>query len=539
MEQMTKHLRQPPIGIQSFRAMRDRSYSYIYVDKSRFIWQLQKRNCVYFLSRPRRFGKSLFLSMLGSYFRGEKELFSDLEIEKIKEENDNKWEVYPVLYLDLNASTYKEKKDLLEKLNIHFKMWKEEFNIEKCNYDDPANIFAHTIREVQKRTGKQVVVLVDEYDQPLLSSINNEDVNSHYREILKGFYSVLKSSNEYIRFAFITGITKFSYVTMFSGLNNLYDISLLDEYSDICGITEKEMIVAFSDNIKELAITQNTSYENMIILLKKHYDGYHFSANSEGIYNPFSLCNALSNKVIEDYWFRTGTPTFLVEFMSKNNFDIPILDAGDMISSSQEMQDYRVNDTNIVPLLFQSGYLTIRGYDPSFRAYVLGFPNDEVRYAFLTCLIKKYTDNADIKNTNFSIYNFIKKLQKGCLKDVLETIKALIASLPYDSLGKENMKLREYNTQMIIYLIFKLMGQFVRSEVHSSRGRSDIEVETSDAIYIFEFKMRASAEDALQQIETQGYHEKHMASNKKIFLIGVAIQKNGETLKEWKIKELV
>jgi len=530
--------RQVPIGIQSFKSMRDKAYSYIYVDKSRFIWQLQKRNTVYFLSRPRRFGKSLFLSMLKSYFQAEKELFNGLEIEKIKREENSEWESYPVLYLDLSASKYKEKTDLLEKLSFNIEEWKNKFAIEDFDYNEPSNAFNYIIKAVSQKTGKQVVVLIDEYDQPLVSTINDKELNSYYRATLKGFYSVLKSSNEYLRFSFITGITKFSSVSIFSGLNNLYDISLLDEYSEICGITEKEMMANFDVEIKELADKNNTTYQLMIEKLKKHYDGYHFSKNSVGIYNPFSLCSALASKEIEDYWFHTGTPTFLVEFLVNNNFDVPTLENNDIVCNAKELADYRIVGDSIVPLLFQSGYLTITSYDEEFKAYTLGFPNDEVRYAFLGSLMKEYTGGASFRDSTFSVYSFTKLIQRGKIEEVLERIKALMASLPYDSFKKGEIKLREYNVQTIIYLIFRLMGQFVKAEVHSSKGRSDIEVETKESIYLFEFKMGQSADKALAQIERQAYHEKNRASGKKIVLIGVEIQSDGKNLKEWKIKHI-
>ena len=533
-----ENLRQVPIGIQSFKAMRDKTYSYVYVDKSHFIWQLQKRNSVYFLSRPRRFGKSLFLSMLKAYFQGEKELFNGLEIEKIKKENKSDWESYPVLYLDLSGKAYKEKEELNEVLNANIEKWKDEFGI-TLKFEESEIAFSEIILAIYKKTGKQVVVLVDEYDQPLLSTINDEELNNYYRAILKGFYSVLKSSNEYLRFSFITGVTKFSSVTIFSGLNNLYDITLMDEYSEICGITEKEMLANFELEIKELAEKKQTTYEHIIEKLKKHYDGYHFSKNGVGIYNPFSLCNALASKEIEDYWFRTGTPTFLVEFLANNNFDVPTLDDGEIVCNAQELTDYRMAGDNIIPLLFQSGYLTITGYDEGFNAYTLGFPNDEVRYAFLGSLIKEYTKKVSFRDNSFSIYSFTRLMQKGEIEEVLQRIKALMASLPYDSLKKDEIALREYNVQTMIYLIFRLMGQFVKAEVHSSRGRSDVEVETKENIYIFEFKMGQSADRALQQIEEKGYHEKHKASNKKIVSIGVEIQEDGKNLKEWKVSEII
>jgi len=526
-----------PIGVQSFDSMRKGSY--VYVDKTGFIPNFEKLGRVYFLSRPRRFGKSLFLSTLKAYCEGRRELFAGLEIERIKEANGSEWEEFPVLSLDLSTSGYQEKGELLEKLNLNLKKWKEKFNLEIGEYENPSNTFIEIIEKIHKTTGKQVVVLVDEYDAPLLSSLNNQELNDHYRALLKGFYTVLKSSNEHIRFALLTGVTKFASVTIFSGLNNLHDISLSDEYSEICGITEKEMIENFEPEIKELATKQGTSYEEMITLLKKEYDGYHFSDNGVGIYNPFSLCNALANKKLSAYWFGTGTPTFLVEFLEKNNFDIPTLDDGAIACRAEELKDYRATSKNIIPLLFQSGYLTIKKYNPKFNVYTLGFPNNEVRYAFLNCLISEYTKEAEVQDATFSLYNFSRLMDEGKIEDVLERLQALLASIPYDFFKRdEKFTLREYNVQMIIYLLFRLMGQYlVGAEVHSSKGRSDVEVETDDAVYIFEFKTKATAEEALEQIEKQGYHEKHKAGGKRIFLIGASIQEDGRNIGEWKIKE--
>ena len=525
-----------PIGIQSFETMREGSY--VYVDKTNFIPSFERLGCVYFLSRPRRFGKSLFLSTLKAYFEGKRELFAGLEIERIKEENGSEWEEVPVLHLDLSYKAYVEKDELKKVLDFHIEKWKEQFGISLPNIE-PELAFARIIEEVHRIKDKQVVVLVDEYDAPLLSSLKNEELNNYYRALLKGFYTVLKSSNEHIRFALLTGVTKFASVTIFSGLNNLHDISLSDEYSEICGITEKEMIENFEPEIRELATRQNTTFDEMLALLKKEYDGYHFSKNGAGIYNPFSLCNALATKDIGAYWFGTGTPTFLVEFLEKRHFDIPTLDDGAIACRAEELKDYRATSKNIIPLLFQSGYLTIKKYNPKFNVYTLGFPNNEVRYAFLNCLISEYTKEAEVQDATFSLYNFTLLIDEGKIEDVLERLQALLASIPYDSFkSDEKVTLREYNVQMIIYLLFRLMGQYlVGAEVHSSRGRSDVEIETEDSIYIFEFKTKATADEALDQIEKQGYHEKHRARGKRIVLIGTSIQEDGRNIGEWKIKE--
>jgi len=532
-----KSPRNMPLGIQSFREIRKAEYGYVYVDKSKFIAKLARTSWPYFLSRPRRFGKSLFLSMLRSYFLGEKELFKGLEIEKIKSDEGSDWKTYPVLYLDLSGQAYIEKDALNDILKTNIERWKKEYEV-KCEENSPSLAFSTIVQEIYKQTGDPVVILVDEYDAPLLSTLNNTELNDHYRAILKGFYTVLKSCGEYIRFSFLTGVSKFSSLTIFSGLNNLVDISMLDEYSEICGLTENEILTYFSEELNEFAIANNTTTEVAIASLKKHYDGYHFSKNSKDIYNPFSLCNALATKEISDYWFRTGTPTFLVEFIAKNCVNMPSLDSGDIMLKAKHLADYRANGDDIVPLLFQAGYLTIKEYIQDGNYYVLGYPNDEVRYAFVNSLFEEYTRSIPSVHSHFSIISFAQLMKKGDIEGILQRINSLLESLPYDSLKKDKIPLREYNIQTTVYLIFTLMGEDVRCEVHSLYGRSDIEVETNDGVFIFEFKMQGEASDALAQIEKQGYAKKYAGCGKPITLIGISVTEDAKMLKEWLIKEM-
>ena len=407
----------------------------------------------------------------------------------------------------------------------------------KSRTDEMVDLETYTTKQMNK-TKKQVIVLVDEYDAPLLASLNNQELNEHYRALLKGFYTVLKSCNEHIRFALLTGVTKFASVTIFSGLNNLHDISLLDEYSQICGITEEEMIANFSPEIRELANKENTTFDDMIALLKKEYDGYHFSKNCVDIYNPFSFCNALSFKKISNYWFRSGTPSFLLQFISKNCVDIPSLDDGKLVLKEDNLQDYRANTDNIIPLLFQTGYLTIKDYDKDYNEYILGYPNMEVKYAFLGHLMKVYTSARTSFEGDFKVSKFETAMREGDIDKVLTLTKALMASIPYDSLPPDKLFLREHNYQTTIYLIFTLMGQYVRTEVHSSMGRSDVEVETDNGVYIFEFKVGGKPIDAIAQIKEAGYGEKHSATNKNIYLIGATISRNKRTLGKWQIEKV-
>ena len=530
-----QQIRNMPIGIQSFEAMR--TGSYIYVDKSQFIPKLEVLGRAYFLARPRRFGKSLFLSTLQAYFEGRKELFKGLAIEKYKEENGQEWQNYPVLKLDLNTGDYKDIQELNNVLDAHIKDWCNQFGLEQQSCTAHLN-FAYIIKSLYKKYNQKVVILVDEYDKPLIATLENKELHEAYRSTLKAFYSVIKSSNDYLHLSFLTGVTKFSKVSIFSDLNNLYDISFTSEYSTLCGITQEELERNFSVEIEQIAKEYGVSYPQMIAKLKQKYDGYHFSKQMIGIYNPFSLCNALQDKELKDYWFSSGTPTFMVRLLEENAFDIPDLE-GNMRVDAKNIDDYRIDYANMTPLLFQAGYLTIKDYEKDDDIYVLGYPNDEVKYAFLYSLAIVYTRGKASVQGEFRIGLFKDAMKQGNIEKVLTLIKALLASIPYDSFSKDKVTLREYTYQTTIYLIFRLMGQYVRTEVHSSKGRSDVEVETKDAIYIFEFKVGGKPIDALAQIKEAGYAEKYEASGKNVFLIGATISRNKRTLSKWQIEKVV
>ena len=530
--------RNMPIGIQSFEAMR--TGSYVYVDKTQFIPQLEVLGRAYFLTRPRRFGKSLFISTLEAYFEGKKELFKGLTIEKCKEENGQDWQIYPVLKLDLNAKEYTEKEQLKTILNDHIEKWCKDYCIQ-LDSTDPDSAFKKIIQSLYNKFNKKVVILVDEYDKPLLATLENEQLHDQYRATLKAFYSVIKSSNDYIHLSFLTGITKFSKVSIFSDLNNLDDISFDEEYSSVCGITEEELRGNFFPEIEALSVKEGRTCEEMLCILRQKYDGYRFSEKEERIYNPFSLCIAFDKKRLGDYWFESGTPTFMVKLLEQRSFNISDLE-GNIKMRGKDLDDYRIDYKNIVSLLFQSGYLTIKDYDKDFGRYTLGFPNDEVKYAFLERLMDVYTSartnlSGEFMN-EFVIDEFVYSIKKNDINRVLTLIKALLASIPYDSFPEDKLFLREHNYQTAIYLIFRLMGQYVRTEVHSSKGRSDAEVETSDAIYIFEFKVGGVPEDAISQIKEAGYADKYGSSSKRVFLIGAIIGEKERTLDDWEIEKV-
>ena len=528
-------IRNMPIGIQDFPSMMEGNY--VYVDKTHFIPMLEKLGRAYFLSRPRRFGKSLFLSTLQAYFEGRSELFKGLAIEKYKVERGDEWKSYPILKLDLNAKKYTQKDDLDIILSDHIDKWKTIYEIE-CEYKDSDSAFAKIIRALYEKFNKRVVILIDEYDKPLIATLENEKLQEEYRATLKAFYSVIKSLNGCIHMSFLTGVTKFSKVSIFSDLNNLDDISFDDEYSSICGITEEELLHCFSPEVGALADKYKHSYDEMLGILRAKYDGYRFSENEERLYNPFSLLNALSKKMLGDYWFATGTPTFMMQLLQQYAFPIPDLE-GSISMRGNDLDVYRVGSANVIPLLFQTGYLTIKDYRREDNSYVLGYPNDEVKYAFVYHLMATYTDGKTLALGEFRIDFFNEAIQKGDMDRLLNLIKSLLASIPYDSFPKDKLFLREHNYQTAIYLMFCLMGQYARCEVHSSKGRSDVEVETKDAIYIFEFKVGGKPIDAINQIKDSGYLDKYSASKKNIFLIGANISRNRRTLGRWTIEKVI
>jgi len=527
-------LKRMPVGVQSFEIIR--TSPYVYVDKTCLIPRLEKAGGAYFLSRPRRFGKSLFISTLEAYFKGRKELFEGLFIEKFKAEHGEEWENYPVLKIDLSAQKYTNEESLNIILNHYLQTWCADHKIQVSS-PAPQIGFENVIKSLYDREKKRVVILIDEYDSPLLATLDNEPLHDQYRKTLKAFYGVIKKMNEYIHLSFITGVTKFSKVSIFSDLNNLDDISIDGNYSSICGITEEELHANFAFYVEALASKYGNSYDEMLNILRRKYDGYRFSEKEEKIYNPFSLLSTFEKKKLLNYWFATGTPTFMIHLFEQNYFKIPDLNENVPLSL-RILDNYRVDYKNIAPLLYQTGYLTIKKYDEELNSLIVGLPNDEVRYAFFGNLMDVHmTCDAESYGV-FMIDEFLHGMRAGDIERVLTLIKSLMASIPYDSLPPDKLFLREHNYQTTIYLIFTLMGQYTRSEVHSSAGRSDVEVETSDGIYIFEFKVGGIPSDAIAQIKASGYATKHEASGKSVFLVGVVVNPDERTLAEWVIEKV-
>ena len=538
---MTNFPRKLPIGIQSFEKLRRAGF--LYIDKTAFIWRLIQSSNPYFLSRPRRFGKSLFLSTLAAYFLGQKELFKGLYIEKAEEElavqeNRSTWQACPVLYFDFNTGQYDTIESLISRIELFLSPLEKKYAILSVQ-GDLAQRLEEIIKQIYETTHKQVIILVDEYDKPLLQTMGvNEELNEKYRTILKAFYSVIKTCDQYIRFAFLTGVTKFSKISIFSDLNNLRDISLEKQYASICGITQEELETNFQPEIQALADEQNFTYQEALESLKRWYDGYLFHPAGEEMYNPYSLLSAFVKKEIKSYWFSTGTPTFLVNYLKETHYYIPDLD-GSVELDEDGLQTYRAVAQDALPILFQAGYLTIKTYIPEARMYRLGFPNNEVRYGFLKNVLPAYSGLPFVE-TGKSVWKFVEDIRAGNVEGVMERLKSIISGIAYDNFTAENLKLREQNYQTAVYLVFTLMGQFVQTEVHSAKGRADCVVTTADSVYIFEFKLsgNGTAEDALNQIKKNRYTEQHKADGKKTVLIGSSFDEEKRTIKEWKTEML-
>ena len=518
--------RKLPIGIQDFESIRKDNY--IYVDKTEYIYNLVNRGKPYFLSRPRRFGKSLFLSTLRAYFEGKKDLFTGLKIMELEGEGPDAWQKYPVFYFDFNKKNFKTDTALEEVLVEHLKEWESIFGDE--GKEAPLEErFRHLIVKAVNKTGKNAVVLVDEYDKALLES--DKERLEHNKTVFKGFFSTLKSYDHYLKFVFLTGVTKFSKVSIFSDLNQLRDISLLAEYNGICGITQSELIINLEPEIENLARSEGMDRETCLSELKKMYDGYHFGANTEGVYNPFSLLNALEDKNFGMYWFATGTPTFLIEKLKASGFDAKQITKGDLYAQETVLTDYRFDNPNPIPLFYQTGYLTIKGYDKKYRSYQLGYPNNEVKYGFLESLAPYYL-HKEKEPDPLDIRAFGMDIENGRTDSLKNRFTALFARLPYP----DDEKVVEQNFQNVIYIVFMLLGQYTFTEIHSARGRADCIVETDDYIYIFEFKRDKSAGEALKQIEDMGYAKPYAADQRTLLKIGVSFDSKERSISGWEVR---
>ena len=510
-----------PIGIQNFGEVRRDGY--VYVDKTALAYKMISEGKYYFLSRPRRFGKSLLLSTFEAFFGGEKELFEGLAVCDLEKE----WTVHPILHLDLNSREYKDESSLSAELNRHLEKWEKRYGDE---YKDRANEerFLHVIENAFEQTGKRVVILVDEYDKPLLQTIGNKALQDAYRSMLKAFYGVLKTCDRYIRFAFLTGVTKFGKVSVFSDLNNLIDISVLPQYAAICGITEQELHEQLDEGVSQLAEANGETKDECYTHLKTNYDGYHFYPNSEGIFNPFSMLNTLAYRVYNDYWFETGTPTFLVHQLQKTNYRLDEMTEEKL--SADTLNSIDIMDENPLPLLYQSGYLTIKDYDTRFKTYRLGFPNREVREGFVKYLVPYYAPKNE-NNSLFSIEMFVEEVERGDAEGFMRRMEAFFANGDYALMGDKELYFHN-----AVYVFFSLLGLYVEVERHTTNGRMDILVQTKDYIYIFELKIDQSADAAMKQIEEKGYAKPFVADPRKLFKIGLNFSTEKRCIDDWRVE---
>lgn len=508
-----------PIGIQDFKTIRTNNY--FYADKTALIYKIVKGGQYYFLSRPRRFGKSLLISTLEYYFKGKRELFQGLAIDRLEKE----WNCHPVLHLDLNAEKYTTPEALTAILNGQLCRWEELYG-KKESEETLSERFKGIIQRAAERTGQQVVILVDEYDKPLLQSIGNQELQEDYRDTLKAFYGVEKSMGAYIQMAFFTGVTKFSKVSVFSDLNNLMDISIDSRYTDICGITEQEIHDNLDDEVGKLAERNHLSKDECYEKLRVTYDGYHFEADTAGVYNPFSLLCTLDSQVFKDYWFETGTPSYLIEQLKQTNYLLARLGTEEI--TANVLGNIDTIDQSPIPMLYQSGYLTLKSYDKEFEMYRLGFPNLEVERGFTRFLIPYYTQLKSDQG-QFFVANFVKELRAGKVEVFMQRLESLFADGDYQVAGDA-----ELYFQNAVWIIFKMIGFYTEVERHTSDGRIDMTVTTSDHIYIFEFKLDKTADEALQQIENKQYAKLFEHDGRHIYKIGVNFSTKTRRIDDWK-----
>jgi len=512
-----------PIGIQDF--VKIRKDGYVYVDKTDLVYKMVQKGGYYFLSRPRRFGKSLLVSTLEAYFSGRRELFDGLAMAELEKE----WNQYPVLRLDFSGANYNSEQVLESKLNSFLKFYEEIYS--SVSSEPIASVrFDALIQAAYSKTGKPVVILIDEYDKPIVDNLGDDTLADTFRKQLQGFYSVMKAKDACIKFGFLTGVTKIGKLSVFSGLNNLKDISMDARYTDICGISEKDLKKYFSESVKELAKANELSVEKCYEQLARMYDGYHFCEDTTGMYNPFSLLNTFDSLKFKEYWIETGTPSFLVEVMKRTDYDVTGLSSEE--ADSTLLTNIDTVFYNPVPLLYQSGYLTIKDYDKVTGIYTLGFPNVEVKHGFLSFLLDAYTTAKG--SGNLLIRKMNNDLLTGKPDDFMKRMEAFFARQNYQIQGNA-----EKDFQYAMSIILQLLGEdlVVHTEDATSEGRMDILVEAPNFIYIVEIKINDTAEAALQQIEEKAYARKFADDKRKLFKIGVRFSTENRCIDSWKIAE--
>lgn len=510
-----------PIGIQNFEKLRNDGC--VYVDKTALMYKMVKEGNYYFLSRPRRFGKSLLISTLEAYFLGKKELFEGLAVAELEKD----WVEYPVLHLDLNTEKYDSIEVLNNKLSGTLKLWEEQYGRDESEKSLPMR-FEGIIRRAKEKTGRNVVILVDEYDKPMLQAIGNEELQKAYRDTLKSFYGALKSMDGCIRFALLTGVTKFGKVSVFSDLNNLKDISMSQYYYNICGITEEELHHYFDEEIEQLARTNNQTKDEAYEKLKEEYDGYHFTYDTPGMYNPFSILWTLSERRYGSYWFETGTPSFLVELLQKSDYN---LEQMANVEADSDMLGSIFNDDNPIPVIYQSGYLTIKSYDNRFGIYKLGFPNREVEDGFMKYLLKYYTAKKN-SNSAFEISRFVADIESGNAEGFMQRLQSFFAGAKFDQIAKDT----ENWFQNVVFIVTTLCGLYIEAEHQTSNGRIDLVMKTDKYVYVMELKYDGTPEEALRQIDDKGYALPWQADGRKVIKVGANFSSELRRLSGWVIE---
>ena len=510
-----------PIGIQSFECLR--SEGFVYVDKTALVKKLVSEGKCYFLSRPRRFGKSLLMSTIEAYFKGKKHLFEGLAMAELETE----WKEHPVLHLDLNAEKYDKIEDLNNILDTFLREWEEEYGSSEGNNPSLSMRFRSVIRSAKQKTGRGAVVLVDEYDKPILQAIGNEPLQDEFRNALKAFYGVLKSADTDLRFTLLTGVTKFGKVSVFSDLNNLEDISMNHCYSNVCGISEDELHEYFDTEIGELAKCNNQTKDEAYKELGRRYDGYHFCESSQGMYNPFSVLLTLKNSKYGNYWFATGTPTYLVELLKKNDFKLE--EFSNLEVSQDELDSIHQADINPIPVLFQSGYLTIKEVNKEFELYKLDFPNEEVKEGFVKFLLPYYVYCRQSQQKTI-VSKFVTALRSGDADTFMQLMQSLMAGTPYELIRE-----LENHYQNVMFIITKLMGFYIQAEYRTSNGRIDLMIGTDKYVYIIELKFNGTAEEALKQIEEKNYALPFNIDDRQVVKIGANVSGETRNIDEWRI----
>ena len=521
---MEEEIRRYPIGIQTFQNIIEGNY--IYIDKTKYIADFKKRGMKYvFLSRPRRFGKSLFASTLHAYFEGKKELFEGLAISEYEKE----WVCHPVFHFDMSTAKHMNRKDLLSELNLKLLQYEKKYGREE-GAENPNQRLEFLVKRAYETTGQKVVLIIDEYDAPLLDVVHEKENLHELRLVMQNFYSPIKSLDPYLEFVFITGITKFSQLSIFSELNNLDNISMVNQYCAICGISQAELTTQMRRDVELFAADLGISYDEMLNKLKDYYDGYHFSKKSEDIFNPFSMIIAMSKHELSNYWFGSGTPSYIINVLKKYHYGI-----ADIERRSASVTEFDVSPeqmTSPLPLLYQSGYLTIKKFNPVLDRYTLDYPNREVRIGMLKSLSPNYLSPISSEN-DFFLGDFLESLYDGNVNAALERMRAYLASISNRLSNKS-----ERDVQTIFYLIFSLMGAYVRVEEDSAIGRADVVIYMPDSVFVFELKLDGSAEAALKQIDEKGYLVPYSADGRKLYKIGVNYDSTKRTLGEWLVQEV-